>query len=63
MKLVSVNAVLIGAFNLSLFIKVYFVEQLSYPFTLFLLSFIYIDLILLLEYEHRSFEKIEVNIK
>ena len=63
MKLVSVNAVLIGAFNFSLFVKVHLVEGLSFPWTLFILSFIYIDLILLLEYEHRRFEKVEVNIK
>lgn len=55
MKLVSVSAILIGAFNFSLFVKIHFVESLKYPVPLFILSFIYIDLILLLEYEHRRF--------
>jgi hypothetical protein len=63
MKLVSVNAVLIGAFNISLFIKVKFVEGEFFPLTLFILSIIYIDLILLMEYEHRRFTRVEVNIR
>lgn len=48
MKLVSVNAILLGAVNISLFAKIYFVENTNLPLTLFILSFIYIDLILLL---------------
>lgn len=63
MKLVSVNAILVGAVNISLFIKIYFTEGLPPPLTLFILSFIYIDLILLLEYEHRRFDKVDVNIR
>ena len=62
MKLISVNAILIASVNISLFFKVYFVEGLPLPLTLFILSFIFIDLILLLEYEHRRFEKVEVDL-
>lgn len=62
MKLVSVNAILLGAVNISLFAKIYIIEGVFPPLTLFILSFIYIDLILLLEYEHRRFEKVNINI-
>lgn len=48
MKLVSVNAILIGSCNISLFVKVYTEYNLFPPITLFILSFIYISLILLL---------------
>ena len=40
----------------------YSVEKLRLPLPLFVLSFIFIDLILLLEYEHRRFQKVEVNL-
>ena len=62
MKLISVNAILIGSVNISLFFKVCYVEMLPFTITLFVLSFIFIDLILLLEYEHRRFEKVEVDL-
>lgn len=62
MKLVSVNAVLIGSVNGSLFLNC-FLEHMRFPSVpLFLLSLIYIALIVLLEYEHRQFKQAEVNI-
>lgn len=61
MKLVSVNAVLIGSVNGSLFLNC-FLDQLRFPsIPLFLLSLVYIALIVLLEYEHRHFKQTEVN--
>ena len=62
MKLVSVNAIVIGSCNISLFVKVYSESGLLPPLTLFMLSFIFINLLLLLEYEHRQFSKTEINI-
>ena len=56
MKLVSVNAVLISSCNISLFVNCYR-ETTQFPtITLFLLSLIYIALLVLLEYEHRQFK-------
>jgi Mg2+/citrate symporter len=62
MKLVSVNAIFLASCNISLFAKAWLESGHYPPITLFLLSFIFIDLILLLEYEHRQFSKTEVNI-
>jgi len=50
MKLISVNAVLIVSVNISLFVKNYNEYQIYPPITLFCLSFIYIALLILLEY-------------
>jgi hypothetical protein len=62
MKLVSVNAVLIASVNVSLFFNSY-LEAGRFPSVpLFLLSSIYIALIILLEYEHRQFKQAEINI-
>lgn len=62
MKLVSVNAVLIASINVSLFFNSFLDEHAFPSVTLFLLSVIYIALIILLEYEHRQFKQTEVNI-
>lgn len=56
MKLISVNAVLIVSVNISLFVKNYNEYQIYPPITLFCLSFIYIALLILLEYQHRQFK-------
>ena len=62
MKLVSVNAVLIASVNVSLFFNSY-MEAACFPSVpLFMLSSIYIALIILLEYEHRQFKQAEINI-
>jgi hypothetical protein len=62
MKLVSVNAVLIASVNVSLFFNSFLDEQRFPSVPLFLLSAIYIALMILLEYEHRQFKQAEVNI-
>jgi hypothetical protein len=62
MKLVSVNAVLIASVNVSLFFNSFLDQQRFPSVSLFLLSAIYIALIILLEYEHRQFKQAEVNI-
>lgn len=48
MKLVSVNAVLIASANISLFVNIYIDEQRYPPLSLFLLSTVYVLLIVLL---------------
>ncbi len=62
MKLVSVNAVLIASCNISLFVNCYRETNQLPPFTLIILSVIYIALLVLLEYEHRKFKAVEINI-
>jgi hypothetical protein len=62
MKLVSVNAVLIASCNISLFVNCYRETNQLPPFTLIILSIIYIALLILLEYEHRKFKAVEINI-
>jgi hypothetical protein len=62
MKLVSVNAVLIASVNVSLFFNSY-MEAGGFPSVpLFLLSSVFIALLILLEYEHRQFKHAEINI-
>lgn len=48
MKLVSVNAVLIASANISLFVNTYIDEHTLPPLSLFLLSLVFIALIILL---------------
>ena len=62
MKLVSVNAVLIASCNISLFVNCYRETERFPPVTLLLLSLIYIALLVLLEYEHRKFKALDINI-
>jgi hypothetical protein len=63
MKLVSVNAVLIASGNISLFVNTYIDEHTFPPPSLFLLSLVFVLLIVLLEYEHRQFKQTSVNIR
>lgn len=63
MKLVSINAVLIASANISLFINCYIDEHSYPPPSLFLLSLVFIALIILLEYEHRQFKQSSINIR
>ena len=63
MKLVSVNAVLIASANISLFVNTYLDEHTLPPASLFLLSLVFVLLIVLLEYEHRQFKQTSVNIR
>lgn len=62
MKLVSVNAVLIASANGSLFLNSFLDQHTFHSLPLFLLSLVYIALIVLLEYEHRQFKQAEINI-
>ena len=62
MKLVSVNAVLIASCNISLFVNCYRETDRFPPVTLLLLSLIYIALLILLQYEHRKFKAVDINI-
>ena len=63
MKLVSINAVLIGSANISLFVNTFIDEHTYPPPSLFLLSVVFILLIVLLEYEHRQFKQINLRIR
>ena len=63
MKLVSVNAVLIASANISIFVNTFVDQHRFPPPSLFLLSFIFIALIVLLEYEHRQFKQSNINIR
>lgn len=63
MKLVSVNAVLIGSANISLFVNCYIDEKRYPPLSLFLLSTIFVLLIVLLQYEHRQFKQTNFGIR
>ena len=63
MKLVSINAVLIASANISLFINCYIDEHSYPPLSLFLLSLVFIALIILLQYEHRQFKQSSINIR
>lgn len=63
MKLVSVNAVLIASANISLFVNSYREEHSYPPPSLFLLSLVFVLLIVLLEYEHRQFKQSTLSIR
>lgn len=63
MKLVSVNAVLIASSNISLLVNTYLDTHSLPPPSLFLLSLVFVLLIVLLEYEHRQFKQTSVNIR
>lgn len=63
MKLVSVNAVLIASVNISLFVNSYRDEHRYPPPSLFLLSLVFVLLIVLLEYEHRQFKQSSLSIR
>ena len=62
MKLVSVNAVLIASVNVSLYFNTFIEDRSFTTVTLFVLSLVYIALVILLEYEHRQFKQTEINI-
>ena len=63
MKVVSINAVLIASANISLFVNTYLDQHTLPPVSLFLLSLVFVLLIVLLEYEHRQFKQTNVNIR
>ena len=63
MKLVSINAVLIASTNISLFVNTFLDQHRPPPASLFLLSLVFVLLIVLLEYEHRQFKQSNVSIR